>query len=451
MKGHPRNGCLPNALTDAKAPIHVVDHNGSQEHINVQMPDSPIMNGVTKPIMPGAFGGRPSEMSLSAEPSPVKSLRERISTKVEEDDDELLPRVGGWLQENQHVRRHSALPQAFPASFPARAGSGFGSGSSSSSSTSVAPKHSISQRHIPRDRTKNDVADAFPVRRITRLESVISGADFIARNDELHHDDDFGENPGLEDDDDNGDPSDGSTVNGASSVSSYYASESDAGTFSSSGRGSSISFGALVRGSGAAPLMTAYEIGAKYVPFMRDRARREGFKLQVLPGPTNDTMDARDPNAMGSQEPGMVRIMISRGDDMKDIINANAKRPKWEGGGNDAFELPGPRRRRPRQQEEMYPAFNPAYPPQTPRQMAGPHAPGMSPHMSPHTSPEYMQHPSPGYLHTPPYPTAIVPQPQTRSWSWLVWACVLFFVVVVAIVVGVIITIAVLDRMPTPE
>ena len=446
MKGHPRNGCLPNALTDAKAPIHLIDDD-AQEHLNMQMQDSPIMNGIAKPIMPGAFGGRPSEISLATDPSPAKSLRERIGTKMEGEDG-ALPRVGGWLQETQHVRRQSAPAPVFAVPLPARAGSHFGSGSSSSSSTSIAPNHSISQRHIQRDRTKSDVANAFPARRLSRLGSIVSGADLIARNNEPHDDDFEYENPGLEDDDENGDPSDGSTVNGASSVSSYYASESDAGTFSSSGRSSSISFGALVRGSGAAPLMTAYEIGAKYVPFMRDRAQRAGFKVQVLPGPDDDAMDSRDPNSMSSREPGMVRIMISRGDGMKDIINADSKRAKWAGNaGNDHYGLSEPRRRRPREQDDMYAGFNPAFPPQTPRHLTNPHALGMNPQ-----TPDFMLHPIPGYAHTPPtpYPAAVVPHPPPAR-SGFMSACMLFFVIVLAVVVGAVITIFVLDRLSVSE
>lgn len=448
MKGHPRNGCLPSALTDAKAPVHLVDDDIAQDHLNMQMQETHIPNDASRPVMPGAFGGRPSDISIASDPSPSKSLRERIGPKIEGEDG-AIPRVGGWLQETQHVRRQSAPMQAFPTTMlPGRTGSSFGSGSSSSSSTSIAPNHSISQRHIQRDRTKSDVAGAFPARRLSRLGSIVSAADLVARKNE-YQDDDAGhdENPGLEDDDENGSPSDGSTVNGGSSVSSFYASESDAGTFSSSGRSSSISFSALVRGSGAAPLMTAYEIGAKYVPFMRDRARRAGYKVKILPGRNDDTMESPDPDS-SSREPGMVRIMISRGDGGEDIINTEQKRPRWSGngaGGNEEYRLGEPRRRRPREPEDMYADYNPTYPPQTPRHVPNPHALGMNPQ-----TPDYVQHPPPGYGHTPPYGPAVVhhpPQPR----AWYLNACMMFFIIVFAVVVGAIITVLLLDRMSVPE
>ena len=150
---------------------------------------------------------------------------------------------------------------------------------------------------------------------------------------------------------------------------------------------------------------------------------------------------------MSSREPGTVRIMISRGDDMKDIINTNSKRAKWgaNDGGNDGYEPNDPlRRRRPRTQEGMYPDYNPAYPPQTPHRMANPLAMGMNPQ-----TPDFMHPGTPGFTHSPPYPAAVVPQPQQRS--WLLSACVMFFVVMLAVVVGAVIAILLFAHLPVSE
>ncbi|EJD01355.1 uncharacterized protein FOMMEDRAFT_169493 [Fomitiporia mediterranea MF3/22] len=418
MKGHQRSTCIPShsmhqqTSSSLMPPPDTTMPGPSQIGARLPAPN-------TRPIMPGSYGNdRPSEISGSpgpSGPSPTRSLRDRIGAKIEEES-AVLPPYTSEMHNAQYPRRVSAPLESYPTMIiggstgyaASASGSAYGS-----SSTIVMPEHSISHRFIRHDRATSEGPNQFPNRLADRLGGYETDGYEGADNDDYDDDGMYELDHSFEDGEESGSdpayPSDGSVVGGGASASSYYASESDAGTFSTAGLSSAPSFGALVRGSGASQLYTAYEVGAKYVPFLRDRARRRGYALHVVPGSQEDVMDENGRRKKSSREPGNVRIVLGRDEAaLKQVTRRVARQ---------SSALPGPSRQmRNRTRSIVGDPQAHFYSPQPP------HPPHFQ---SPYPTPQ------PGLPYPPPA-SAVQPQPQLSSWRSF---CLTITVTVAAVVV----------------
>ncbi|OCB87526.1 hypothetical protein A7U60_g5431 [Sanghuangporus baumii] len=321
MKGHQRGACVPSNFMHPQAssplmpPPDTIPSGPSQPNARFPSPHS-------RPVMPGAYGGeRPSEISVStglSGPSPTaRSLRDRIGAKVEEESTFAMPHYVGENLDPQYARYASApVPgyagRMFGGSASAYAASASGS-AYGSSSTVLMPEHSISQRFIRRDRPVSEGTNPLSGRIADRLGGYTSD-DFIGPDNDFDDEGSFEYDDSFDNDDESESdpayPSDGSAIGGGASA-SYYASESEAGTYTSAGHSSAPSFGALMRGSGAAPLYTVYEVASKYVRVLRKRAERKGLSMRVIPN-APDEFDEYGRRKRTSQEPGNVRILLGR-------------------------------------------------------------------------------------------------------------------------------------------
>lgn len=314
MKGHQRGACVPSNFMhpDASSPLmpppDTIPSGPSQPNPRFQPPH-------TRPIMPGAYAGeRPSEISVATGSSPTaRSLLDRVGAKVEEDGSFPMPRYADESYDPHYGHYASAPVPGYAGKMFGGSASGYAASASGSaygsSSTVVRPEHSISQRFIRRDRQVSEGTNPLSGRIADRLGGYTSD-DFIGPDNDFDDEGSFEYDDSFDNDDESESDPDGSAVGGGASA-SYYASESDAGTYTSAGHSSAPSFGALMRGSGAAPLYTVYEVASKYVRVLRKRAERKGLSVRVLPNAPEE-FDEYGRRKLTSREPGNVRILLGR-------------------------------------------------------------------------------------------------------------------------------------------
>ncbi|THH11743.1 hypothetical protein EW145_g482 [Phellinidium pouzarii] len=277
--------------------------------------------------MPGTFdhNDRPSEVSVM--PSP-RTLKDRIGPKIEVDDDDML------MYDNENYFG-SPMPLAVPygrrrASAPVQAAATMMAGGSGSV---IFPDHSISQRHIRRNRIASETP--VPQRDNSRPADRLGGGHgYDGYDSECEDSDDNDSYDGAY-------PSDGSTIGFASgdhhpdNVSDRSGAMSETGTISERFSSTpsvrsriSSSFSEILRVTGAAPLMGVYEVAEKYVPLVQRRARTAGLHTGVLPGSEHEELDyftnaIADPSRqMPWREPRNVYVALGRdGEAVRNFIS----------------------------------------------------------------------------------------------------------------------------------